>query len=611
ARLNTYGDAQQRATFFAQFTTAFEQLVDGDLAVGDAAQAVVDASRGRSRTLFDQLQLAGVDPRDELTGPRGETLKAREAELQRIIVSVRAKAQLIPQDETAVETAAKLLEQLETAQREYADVWREILNASPIYRSLSATAAGDLLSILKTRIVGTDRALLIYFLGREHGFAFVLGTGGVVESFPLTVPVEVVRLLWKRQPASLNTAVLAKLPKDGAVPLDQATARLLIDDYRRRLRNPKFDGLRAVARVGDRQKPVKPEPAPAPVEADPVDAVGLDPVPIDAAGRVFFPDALRRLLGSLSPESLVVVPDGPLHKLPLEALVIEAESPPRYVLDLVPPLVYAPSTAALSVFAQRPPLSADAPRTLLTVADPAYPNSDAAPEPAPKQSLDDAAPIAGTRSSVPTAVLGLQGQLPRLPFTSGESERVRSRFDERSVAALSGVDATEGSVVAAMKGRRFLHLAAHGFADQRFGNLFGALALTPPKTLVPGDDGFLSLYEIYRLPLSDCELAVLSACDTNVGPQRPMEAGVTLASAFLTAGARNVLASHWSVDDHSTAELIGDFFAELDDAAKRGEPVRYAAALQKARRRVRDQTKWSAPFFWAPFVLIGPGEPRP
>jgi CHAT domain-containing protein len=62
----------------------------------------------------------------------------------------------------------------------------------------------------------------------------------------------------------------------------------------------------------------------------------------------------------------------------------------------------------------------------------------------------------------------------------------------------------------------------------------------------PDDDGFLSLHEVYQLPLKDCEPGVLSACSTNVGPQRPLEAGVPLASGFLAAGARRVVASPWS-----------------------------------------------------------------
>ena len=77
---------------------------------------------------------------------------------------------------------------------------------------------------------------------------------------------------------------------------------------------------------------------------------------------------------------------------------------------------------------------------------------------------------------------------------------------------------------------------------------------------------------------------------------------MTLASAFLTAGARNVVASHWSVDDRSTADLMGAFFEEI--MAKTTSPLSYAQALQKARKRLRNRPETEAPFQWAPFVLM-------
>ena len=237
------------------------------------------------------------------------------------------------------------------------------------------------------------------------------------------------------------------------------------------------------------------------------------------------------------------------------------------------------------------------PQSLLTVSNPAYPQEKPV-VPTPARSGD-------------RHVVGLPGQLAPLPYTAEESRRVRGHFPPALVTALEGPRATEKAVRAAMPGQRVIHIAAHGLADERFGNLFGALALTPPPAggeATADDDGFLSLHEIYTLPLKDCELAVLSACRTNVGPPRPLEAGVTLASGFLAAGARRVVASHWSVDDASTAELIEVFFAEMAAASARGDQVSYAQALQRARLKVRGTARWSAPFYWAPFTLIGPAE---
>src|SRR5205823_8950066 len=81
----------------------------------------------------------------------------------------------------------------------------------------------------------------------------------------------------------------------------------------------------------------------------------------------------------------------------------------------------------------------------------------------------------------------------------------------------------------------------------------------------------------------------VQTCAPDLGPQRPLEAGVSLANAFLTAGARRVVASHWSVDDEATAVLMETFFKELTTAAAKGERVSYARAFQRAQRRSEER----------------------
>src|SRR5262249_28518428 len=83
ARLRTYGDARERANYFAQFEPGFDRLVEWSLRDGDIEAALVATARGRSRTLHDQLQLAGVDPRTTLKDEHGLALKKREEELRR------------------------------------------------------------------------------------------------------------------------------------------------------------------------------------------------------------------------------------------------------------------------------------------------------------------------------------------------------------------------------------------------------------------------------------------------------------------------------------------------------------------------------------------------
>ena len=62
----------------------------------------------------------------------------------------------------------------------------------------------------------------------------------------------------------------------------------------------------------------------------------------------------------------------------------------------------------------------------------------------------------------------------------------------------------------------------------------------------------------------------------------------------------------WSVDDDAAAALMDEFFSRVGPDARRGTPVAYAKAMREARLKVKSDPKWAAPFYWAPFVLIGP-----
>jgi len=598
ARLQVYGDAQDRATYFADLTPAFDQLVDWSVRAGQLDEAFTRAARVRSQTLLDQIQLYGADPRQALQGPEGKQLLDKETTLRDEICAIRAEAQFLSLDSASREDAKKLDQRMETAQKKYAAVWRDILDACPVYHSLAGTASqGKLLATVREQVLGPKNLLLVYYLGQERSYLMLLGNKGrPTEVFELKVSGG---LLNNLASLTLSTsgpdsdrrgtfirpvpqpAAVGKLGKPGTtVPLTQERARVLIDLYLQHLEDPRFQlnrGTKIVPRV-----PAQPDKS-----AD-----------IDQLANVFLPPYVRERIKSCAPDHVLVVPDGALHKLPLEALPLELGSKPRFLLDELPPLIYAPSSSVLALLVERSKSIPKGPPSILTVSNPAYPQ---ATSPGKKPSGE----LVGT-------LLGLSGQLPLLPATARESACLQQLFDSKQVMALEGSGATEEAVVQVLRAAkpRIVHFAVHGFADDRLGNLFGALAFTPPSSGQDrlDNDGFLSLHEIYTLPLQECELAVLSACETNVGPQPPLEAGVTLAGAFLAAGAHRVVASHWSVNDRSTAELMSAFFGETTAAQRRGEAVNYAQALQKARLKIRNDPKWAAPHYWAPFVLIGPPE---
>jgi CHAT domain-containing protein len=186
---------------------------------------------------------------------------------------------------------------------------------------------------------------------------------------------------------------------------------------------------------------------------------------------------------------------------------------------------------------------------------------------------------------------------------------VRENFTDRGVKAvgLRGEKATEVNVRGNVAGREILHFACHGLVDQTYGNFFGALALTPGRESAgTDDDGFLTLAEIYGLKLAGCELTILSACQTNVGPQQRGEGLYGLSRGFLVAGSRRVVASNWLVDDEAAATMMSVFCSAIAKSKEQQEPVDYAESLRAARRRIRQDERWQSPYYWGTFVLIGP-----
>jgi len=127
---------------------------------------------------------------------------------------------------------------------------------------------------------------------------------------------------------------------------------------------------------------------------------------------------------------------------------------------------------------------------------------------------------------------------------------------------------------------------------------------------LPEDDlgrapGLVTAQEISALDLSHCELAVLSACDTNVGVRRAGQGVASLQKALQMAGARSVITSLWKVPDDATRELMTDFYRRL---WMEGKPK--GTALWEAKRKLREakdesgQPKYSTRD-WAAFVLTG------
>ena len=106
--------------------------------------------------------------------------------------------------------------------------------------------------------------------------------------------------------------------------------------------------------------------------------------------------------------------------------------------------------------------------------------------------------------------------------------------------------------------------------------------------------------EIRDLKLN-AEFVVLSACNTAAGDGNSNEGLSGLASAFIFAGARSIMASHWSVESHTTQLLITNFFRNL----KKFEGISRSQAMRQSMKELFLEKQYQHPIFWAPFVLVG------
>ncbi|WP_379489128.1 CHAT domain-containing tetratricopeptide repeat protein [Novosphingobium soli] len=192
-------------------------------------------------------------------------------------------------------------------------------------------------------------------------------------------------------------------------------------------------------------------------------------------------------------------------------------------------------------------------------------------------------------------------ELGDLPEAARELQAMASRFDGAS-RLLVGAQATETMLKQTpLEGARVVAFATHGLVG---GSLRGivepALVMTPPQVPSPLDDGLLTASEVAQLRL-DADWVILSACDTSAGDSENAPTYSGLARAFIAAGARALLLSHWPVRDDVAARLT---LRTVEGARRLSRP----AALRQAQLEVlRDPAVpgGAHPATWAPFVLIG------
>jgi CHAT domain-containing protein/tetratricopeptide (TPR) repeat protein len=173
-----------------------------------------------------------------------------------------------------------------------------------------------------------------------------------------------------------------------------------------------------------------------------------------------------------------------------------------------------------------------------------------------------------------------------LPHTGAEA-RAAADLYQRAFGAdaivLEGAYASRESIERLAPSARYVHLATHGWfkpapneSTAGSGTTDSGSSMTPmllcglafaganlAQDALGDAPAVLTAEELASFDLSSCELAVLSACDTNVGVRRAGQGVASLQRALHMAGARSVITSLWKVPDEATKELMVDFYRRL------------------------------------------------
>ncbi len=259
----------------------------------------------------------------------------------------------------------------------------------------------------------------------------------------------------------------------------------------------------------------------------------------------------------ITPQSrVIIVPDGRLHAFNMETLVVPDPKRRHYWIEDA--VLSTAGSLGLLVRKDTPPPNT-APRLLL-VGNP--------PQPAP--------------------------EFTTLPRAGQEIHQVAKHFGGRA-KILEGAKATPSAYRASKpEAFTYLHFVAHGDA-KRLKPLDSAVVLAREA-----DDTFkLYARDIAKQPLN-ARLVTISSCHGAGTRAYAGEGLVGLGWAFLRAGADNVIAALWEVNDRTTPKLMDAFYARL---VKGDDP---ATALRAAKLMlVKKSGADSRPYYWAPFLLYG------
>ena len=178
-----------------------------------------------------------------------------------------------------------------------------------------------------------------------------------------------------------------------------------------------------------------------------------------------------------------------------------------------------------------------------------------------------------------------------LPATITEVQAIANSFQNSVI--LTEENFSRQAIESKFKNHNILHLATHaefniGVPDNSF--------------IIFGNGDRIRLNEITDWQIPNIDLIVLSACQTGIGKLGDGVEILGFGYQVQKAGAKNAIASLWSVKDEGTQALMEAFYREF----KKGD-VTSTEALHRAQVSLIKSSKYNHPNYWSAFFAIGNG----
>jgi len=533
-------------------------------ALTDAAEAFKIVEQSRARSLLDMLGESNVNITE---GVPADLLKRKQDNLNRQQEIAQEMAGVGGTEEGKKKSDSALEAELSQLSTDYDSIENQIRAASPKYASLTLPQPLTLAEV-QQQVLDEQTALLEYTLGAKDSYLWVITQSG---------------------------AALYRLPARTVV--DQQALELRAQIIPEKFRTPI-----------------------AGINTAPTRGLGLASGPPAANAGAFatasnnlYKTVIEPAAAIIADKRVLIVADGALNYIPFEALIKTTGTDYAALPYLVTTneIVYAPSASVVGVIRKQ---SAAKPtgKSVLLVADPVFNSNDPRAKGAAGSTTAGGADtrglglssaltdVAGTPSAQPTGAPAQGLMLSRLNGTRAEAEQIALLTKQSGGTADIWLDlnANEANVQSKdLRNYRVLHVATHGLLNAERPQFTGlVLSLVGNKQ----GDGFLRTDEIFNLKLGS-PLVMLSACETGLGKEKRGEGVIGLTRAFMYAGAPTVGVSLWSVSDNSTAQLMTDFYKRM----LTGQGMSASSAMRGAQQQMIAGKKYAAPYYWAPFVLVG------